>query len=203
MINTTGGIVKSLLAIVVRLRNGAFKHGTTTMQLLSIWFASSFFLAFIFNGNTLVETPAYVNFNGTNWWLYMGLLAFFQFVFLVVPSLRCNILAGFMLLVSAPMWGVVSINFADTEHFNTGVLAYGGFAIACGMAGWRLIDLYDFKLSVKRGVECAQDSGMVMGSKDVGKSDNRAERTNNTTSNFCNDRRVDGGLCVGDTKGEA
>lgn len=197
---------KIILFKLIDVRDSAFKYGTTTMQLINIWFASSFFLAFAFNGKDLVKTPAYVNFIGTDWWLYMGVVAVLQFLFLVIPSLRCNILAGFVLLVSAPLWGVVSINFADAVHFNTGVMAYAGIAFACGMAGWKLMDLYDFKLSVKlktkhvHGGDCNE---VMMELNDVGKPIDRVERTGNATSHICDARGVDGGLRPSDTESEA
>lgn len=199
-------LVRSLLVHTVKVRDWSFSFGTTTMQLINIWFSLSFFLAFAFNGKDLVKTPAYVNFIGTDWWLYMGAVAVLQFLFLVIPSLRCNVLAGFVLLVSAPLWGVVSINFADVVYFNTGVMAYAGIALACGMAGWKLMDLYDFKLSVKlktkhvHGGDCDE---VTMELNNVGKPIDRVERTGNATSHICDARGVDGGLCPSDTESKA
>lgn len=198
--------IKKPLMFIIGVRDSAFKYGTTTMQLVNIWFTSSFFLAFAFNGDKLVETPAYVNFIGTDWWLYMGAVAVLQFLFLIIPSLRCNILAGFVLLVSAPLWGVVSINFADAIHFNTGVMAYAGVAFGCGMGGWKLMDLYDFKLSVKlktKHVHGGDGDAAMMERSDVGKPIDSVRGSGDTASHICDARRPDGCLRPCDTESQA
>lgn len=198
---------KRVLSQVIAFRDFIFRTGTATMQCVNIYFAMSFALTFLINENDISKIGLYSNFVGTDWWFYLLLIAVFQFIFLVIPSIRCNALSGFTLLVSAPCWGIVSMNFTNGQVFNTGSAVYFGLAVMCGLAGWKLIDVYDLKRcrSNDGGNGVGHDfvknnSDKVMEPSDVGKPNARDSRADNATSHICDDRWADRSLCTSDTE---
>lgn len=178
--------ITGLMQMVIRARNWALRYGTNAVQLLNIAFAVVFTYVFGFADSGVDAAPiysAFVPFDESRWWLVMPAIIISQCIFMLVKSLRCDVLSGFILLVSVPVWTFVSISFANSGFVNTGSYIYGIWAVTCFFAGWRMMDLYDYKLIVKRRGKC---NARVVGSG--------ATSTDHTASDGGDGGRIDGRL---------
>lgn len=180
---------------VIQARNWSLRYGTNLAQLLNIAFCSVFIYIFGFADSAVDDAPiysAFVPFDESRWWLVMPTIIVLQIVFMTVKSLRCDVLSGFVLIISVPVWTFVSIVFANSGFINTGTFVYGIWAFTCLMSGWRMMDLYDYKLIVKR-----------RGKEDAKCISDRDKCTNHAPSANRNDRRIDGRLLDSAPQGEA
>lgn len=169
---------------IIQARDWSMRYGTNLAQVMNIGAAAVFIYIFGFNDSGIDTAPTYsafVPFDQSMWWLVFPAIILFQLIFMVFKSLRCGVLAGFVLLLSVPVWVFVSLMFEDSEVANTGTGIYAGLAIILFIAGWRLVDLYDYRLIVKkRGRHHARS---------VTK---RAKSPAHTASACRDDRRADG-----------
>lgn len=177
---------------VIRFRNWLMHRGTNLVQVGNISASATFLYIFGFNDSGVSTAPSYsafVPFDESRWWLVFPLIMVLQLLFLLVKSVRCGVLAGFILLLSVPVWTFVSIMFANSGVANTATFIYAGIAISCFLGGWRLVDFYDFKLLVKKkGSDYAR--GVTT----------RTQQPDNAPSDCCNARRIDGVACSGGKK---
>lgn len=172
-----------LLHKIIAARDWAMRYGTNLVQLVNICFAAIFTFVFGFVNNDALDKDiysAFVPFTESPWWLVLPAIVILQTTFMAVKSVRCDVLSGFVLLFSVPVWTFISIKFANAGFINTGMYIYAVWAFTCFVAGWRMMDLYDYKLILKRR---GKHATVVS---------NRAERSNHTTSDCSNGGRSDG-----------
>ena len=187
--------IAGIMQTIIRARNWALRYGTNAVQLLNIAFAVVFTYVFGFADSGVDAAPiygAFVPFEESRWWLVMPAIIVLQCVFMIVKSLRCDVLSGFVLIISAPVWTFVSISFANSGFVNTGSYIYGVWAFTCLIGGWRMMDLYDYKLIVKR-----------RGKRDARVVGSGVASTDNTTSYGSDDGRSDGRLFDSTTESQA
>lgn len=173
-----------ILCKIIDARDWAFKYGTNLAQLLNIAYASVFIYIFGFANSAVNTAPIYSAFaqiEQSKWWLVMVAIVVFQIVFMVIKSVRCDVLSGFVLMVSFPIWTFIAISFVNSGFANTGIYIYGIWAFTCFMSGWRMMDLYNYQLIVKR-----------RGKANAASANLRDKRTDNTARNICDNRRIDG-----------
>ena len=191
--------LKSIL-LVIKTRDFVFKRGTDTMQVFNIAICFSFFYVFQILNKGFEVSVVYKNtmaLEDSFLWLLMGVIGLLQLVFLIVKSMRCKILAGFILLASTPIYGFISIYLSYGNDINVGSLLSGMFAFMCFMSGWRLMDLYDHKLNYKEKANAgvnAKNKVKKVGTSDVAKFNFRTEYSNHATVNTSDDRGIFGSL---------
>lgn len=201
--------LKYLICAVIVIRNWVFRRGTDTMQLLNIGVAFFFFYAFSISkdGAGLDTAPIYQAFQvfeGTQWWLIMGAISLMQALLLMIKSIRCSVLSGFVLLVSAPMYTFISIQFGEVGYVNTGTLFYGFWAAMTGLAGWRMMDFYDWQsIAIKKEVTLAELAEKNVGLEYVGKSIVGNECADDPASDCSFNRRVYRCMRSNNTKSKA
>ena len=142
-----------LLHRIIAARDWAMRYGTNSVQIVNICFAAIFTYVFGFVNNDALDRDiysAFIPFTESPWWLILPLIVMMQTTFMVVKSVRCDVLSGFTLLISVPVWTFVSIKFANAGFVNTGMYVYAVWAFVCFIAGWRMMDLYDYRLILKR-----------------------------------------------------
>lgn len=180
-----------LLHKIIAARDWAMRYGTNLAQLLNICFAIIFTFVFGFASHAIRDKQiysAFVPFTDSAWWLVLPAIVVLQITFMAVKSLRCDVLSGFVLLFSVPVWTFISIKFANAGFINTGTYIYAVWAFVCFVSGWRMMDLYDYKLILKRrGKHAAHTS-------------NGAKCSDNTAIPCSNARRSSGCLPDSDTE---
>lgn len=184
----------NLLHKIIVARDWAMRYGTNLAQLINISFAIIFTYVFGFAERAIANKEiysAFLPFTESSWWLVMPAIVILQITFMAVKSVRCDVLSGFTLLLSVPVWTFVSIKFANAGFVNTGTYIYAVWAFTCFLSGWRMMDLYDYKLILKRRGKHAANTG------------NGAKCSNLTAIPCSNDRRSSGCLHDSDTKGES
>lgn len=142
-----------LLHRIITARDWSMRYGTNLVQLVNVCFATIFTFVFGFVNNDALDKDiysAFVPFTESPWWLVLPTIVILQTTFMAVKSVRCDVLSGFTLLLSVPVWTFISIKFANAGFINTGMYIYAVWAFACFVAGWRMMDLYDYKLILKR-----------------------------------------------------
>ena len=183
----------ALLHRVIAARDWAMRYGTNSVQIVNICFAAIFTYVFGFVNNDALDRDiysAFIPFTESPWWLILPLIVMMQTTFMVVKSVRCDVLSGFTLLISVPVWTFVSIKFANAGFINTGMYIYAVWAFICFIAGWRMMDLYDYRLILKRRGKHAAHTG------------NGAKRSNHTAIPCSNAGRSSGCLLDSDTESE-
>ena len=183
----------SLLHKVVAARDWAMRYGTNLAQLINISFAIIFTYVFGFAERDIADKEiysAFLPFTESYWWLVLPAIVILQITFMAVKSVRCDVLSGFTLLLSVPVWTFVSIKFANAGFINTGTYIYAVWAFVCFVSGWRMMDLYDYRLILKRRGKHAAHTG------------NGAKRSNHTAIPCSNAGRSSGCLLDSDTESE-
>lgn len=183
-----------LLHRIITARDWSMRYGTNLVQLVNICFAAIFTFVFGFVNNDALDKDiysAFVPFTESPWWLVLPAIVILQTTFMVVKSVRCDVLSGFTLLLSVPVWTFISIKFANAGFINTGMYIYAVWAFACFVAGWRMMDLYDYKLILKRR---GKHAALVS---------NRAKRSDQPTSDCSDGGRIDGCLLDSDTENKS
>ncbi|WP_180295766.1 hypothetical protein [Snodgrassella communis] len=122
---------------------------TVTSALIMIGFAGVFLLG----GSEVFNLKLYKGFLLLHPYTLAVLLigvALLQLIIAIFKSNRCSVLSGYLLILSALIWAVISATFwASYPPLTTGMTTYPVLTVVCALAGRNLINytkrVEDFK----------------------------------------------------------
>lgn len=120
-----------------------FEHETRIVEFMNTALLIGFTIPFIYNIDSLLDTPMYRSFyldSGYLLWLGMPFLGVFQGWAMLKKGVHSNQFSGYLLIVSAWVWGIVSSLFvASSPPLTTAPIVYGILSFTCAVSGLYLL----------------------------------------------------------------
>ena len=142
MLNTIfNKIIRPLLVVftfLTHLRDWVLVKGSRTVEvgntiLMFAWSATYAVQKYL--GLDIKSYEAFERFDQYHWYWYLMALSVLQGVFTAINSIRCNVISGFLLLISCAVWMFISVTFASVYAVHTGITTYALAAVGCFAAG--------------------------------------------------------------------
>ena len=124
--------------------NWLFDSGTRAMEVLNAFGLIGFSAVFFWNNPVLIKLPSYEKFALVTppcYWFLTLFLGVACLVALKKKSLRSNQVSGFLIMLSAVVWGIIALGFTmeDFDGITTAPLTYGLLSLFCVLTGTRLL----------------------------------------------------------------
>lgn len=127
-----------------KLQKWLFDTGTRVITVTSALIMIGFAGIFILGGSEIFNLKLYKGFLLLQPFTLEVLLlsvALLQLIITIFKSNRCHVLSGYLLILSALIWAVISATFlASYPPLTTGMTTYPVLAVVCALAGRNLIN---------------------------------------------------------------
>ena len=120
-----------------------FQRGTRAIEFISAIGLIGFAVVFHINDGTMYDLPLYHKFAEIEEWkivVTLGVVGCLQALTLGYSSVKATALSGYMLLISALIWALISVAFyMSYPPLNTGMVVPPLLAFVCMLAGHNMI----------------------------------------------------------------
>lgn len=120
-----------------------FEHETRVVEFMNTVLLLGFTIPFIYNIDLLLATPLYRSFyldSSLVIWFSMPMIGIIQGWAMIKKGVHSNQFSGYILMVSAWIWGIVSSLFvASAPPLTTAPIICGVIAFTCAMSGLYLL----------------------------------------------------------------
>ncbi|WMY90938.1 hypothetical protein [Snodgrassella communis] len=127
-----------------KLQKWLFYTGTRVITVTSALIMIGFAGVFLLGGSEVFNLKLYKGFLLLHPYTLAVLLigvALLQLIIAIFKSNRCSVLSGYLLILSALIWAVISATFwASYPPLTTGMTTYPVLTVVCALAGRNLIN---------------------------------------------------------------
>lgn len=206
MLRRTANKMVTLLCLVGNwfafCRDWVLFRGSRTVEVGNSIFMLLWGVAYALQKYLNLDVAAYrpfEEFDKYYWYWGMVVLAIAQGVLTAINSIRCNVLSGFLLVISCCIWTFIAVMLGSGFVVHAGVTTYAVIAVACLATGSAIMSHNDKKTPQYSSEYCSnQQCGTRQGwTEDVRRAYNGDKTTITAPSAVRNDGRLHRGMGTG------